>query len=1449
MISVVLLIGLGPVSVKAEPVNSCPYLTDLGYCKEGSSSYYCGLKFNETGTLTIRFASDNVKIDQDGNAFFNYYDDGIIAGDYIANADKQFIINRTKDLVISATDITLYGGVNSIIANDANVGTRAKTADDIEINKNPGVRVAFYDASSGNLYVKGKRIVNGDAIPAGNSFFTSYDAGAEESKAHYCKKFGFKFTLQYGCFIGSTDKTAGEKEIANGCSQCDPNANLFDWSDTATGGTCTLPNSTTGTCASGTCVCDNNTDCDDGIYCNGSGACSGQTCSQSGNPCVAANQACNETTDACYGCLNDSACSGATPACEAANNICKQCTASNQTKCNDSLSCTLDSCGSNSCTNTLIAGNCLIGGVCYPNGATNPANDCQKCNTGQSTSAWSPKSAGTACGSSANSTCDAADTCNAGGTCLTNYAPATTIYTAATDCKNAVYCDGSGSYGSLTNKANGTVCTDDGNQCTTDTCSTGSCAHTNKTDGSGCNDSNECTQNDFCSISSPGTCTGVSLDCTAGDCTACNSGAGYCRAGSCTAKLTNGSICVDNTQCSAGNACATNLSTGVKKCEPATKCIIGGTDVVMNSGTKVCYTADSYTCNSGIWSSPTNCWLDCGLYPNQDSCSNSSGACTSVCATSCTNTNNCKTDAYCVASACRSGQGTLCVNNNDCDQGYTCTTNQADGKKYCLANSNAPKVTSFGVTPTTSSGAFTITYGGSTGDSIQLWRQQNGGDWLGLCDNGQWKSNGCTYLSIPASYADTPSQTGTYTYGLHIIKIVSGTTYVGTESTSGLAPITVRKVQCTADGQCGTNTACTTYTCSLSSYTCSTSYVANGTVSTCPVGQACDASGSCVSAGPIPDFCIESSWAYYDDINEQDVYNYYYYPQDSADNGVKYSCSGYDSVNSRYGSCVCKTGYTLANKGAYGSYNTCYDCDPYTCTDTTWSPDSATVCSGQSFTQTSNCGRTRTSPTSGACTPSCSGKTCGSSNGCTTGTCAATCAAGSGCIIQITTCAELQNMKNNLSANYEVANNIDCSATSGWNGGAGFEPIGNNAAPFTGKFDGKGYIISNLYISRGSTNYVGLFGKISGSTSEIKNIGLTNITITGRYYVGGLAGWNDYGIITNIYSSGSIIGKANQIGGLVGYNYGGAITNSYSTGAVSGTGTVDYGGLVGDSQYGSIANSYSTSAVSGQSYIGGLVGVSDHSTITDSYSTGNVSGTGVSPSVGGGLVGSNQYGSIVNSYSTGAVSATTYIGGFAGLNTNATITNSYWNTQTSDKSIACGGTGCTGATGKTTSEMTQQATYSGWVFPGTWKIVTSGDYYPCLSWQSNSTCKKVCPDGWQRIGDKCLLNKYSDTVNYSTAVSRCTTYGGWLPSVAELNALPCSEIKLRPGTGLYGYARISTSYSSGHRLYRDTGSYTGCNPYTWCGSDGYSSGTCKLVAIWLQDSRTDYGYVCLKNQQ
>ena len=75
----------------------------------------------------------------------------------------------------------------------------------------------------------------------------------------------------------------------------------------------------------------------------------------------------------------------------------------------------------------------------------------------------------------------------------------------------------------------------------------------------------------------------------------------------------------------------------------------------------------------------------------------------------------------------------------------------------------------------------------------------------------------------------------------------------------------------------------------------------------------------------------------------------------------------------------------------------------------------------------------------------------------------------------ITDVNELQEMNdpnylNKPDVYFILGNNIDASATSGWNGGEGFVSI----APFQGHFDGRGHKINDLYMNYSTCN-VGLF--------------------------------------------------------------------------------------------------------------------------------------------------------------------------------------------------------------------------------------------------------------------------------------------------------------------------------------------------------------------------------------
>lgn len=202
----------------------------------------------------------------------------------------------------------------------------------------------------------------------------------------------------------------------------------------------------------------------------------------------------------------------------------------------------------------------------------------------------------------------------------------------------------------------------------------------------------------------------------------------------------------------------------------------------------------------------------------------------------------------------------------------------------------------------------------------------------------------------------------------------------------------------------------------------------------------------------------------------------------------------------------------------------------------------------------------------------------------------------------LTTIAEVQAIPDSSTSYYELCQDIDASATSGWNGGLGFVPLTN----FQGHFYGNGYKITGLSINRAETSTIGLFGSVS-SPGEIVNLGLQSVSISGYNVVGALIGVNT-GFVTKCYSTGTVTGGNVALGGLVGSNTG-TITNSYSTATVAGYAYV--GGLVGINSD-DITNSYSAGPVSGTLAVGGLVGDSGMGVCTNSYWDLDTSGQGAS---------------------------------------------------------------------------------------------------------------------------------------------------------------------------------------------------------------------------------------------
>lgn len=434
----------------------------------------------------------------------------------------------------------------------------------------------------------------------------------------------------------------------------------------------------------------------------------------------------------------------------------------------------------------------------------------------------------------------------------------------------------------------------------------------------------------------------------------------------------------------------------------------------------------------------------------------------------------------------------------------------------------------------------------------------------------------------------------------------------------------------------------------------------------------------------------------------------------------------------------------------------------------------------------------------------------------------------------VLTLDQLQAINNRLDLNYALVGNLDASATSGWNSGAGFAPIGNGSTPFTGIFDGMGHTIGDLTINRPSTDSVGLFGTV-GSGGVVRNLGLGGGSTTGRNAVGPLAGAS-YGMVSNTFATGTVNGQV-AVGGLVGSN-GGTITLSYATGAVSGFQSV--GGLVGSNR-GTVQSSYAGSAVNGSSEVGGLAGYNGGSisaswasatvtgslntgglvgqndslgTVLNAYATGNVSGGDNT----GGLVGSNT-GTITSAYATGVVSGN---GGstaaLVGTNffedsfpdpdtgdpipflVDGTVNASVWNTSTSGQASACVG-GICNATGLTTAQMKDPFRFidAGWNFTSVWGKSQSGNNsgYMVLKSLDNTAY-----DDYVRLSNN-TTRAYGDS---SPPLSGIALDGA---GTANVSLAWGSAITATTNVGTYAYASpnvITVNDTAGRSAYVDYGS-------------------------------------------
>ncbi len=284
---------------------------------------------------------------------------------------------------------------------------------------------------------------------------------------------------------------------------------------------------------------------------------------------------------------------------------------------------------------------------------------------------------------------------------------------------------------------------------------------------------------------------------------------------------------------------------------------------------------------------------------------------------------------------------------------------------------------------------------------------------------------------------------------------------------------------------------------------------------------------------------------------------------------------------------------------------------------------------------------------------------------------------------------------------YELVDNISLATYADDEGGKGWQPLGHDTdsatdgcqgPAFNGTFEGNGFMISDLNISRSGENCVGLFGHIAAD-SEIRNLTLRGDTVIGENNVGGLVAFGQGARIayssvsmneikgnrlvgglmgdggsTRIHSSsvsvarvigvGSGLLSHSSISGLVGR---GTLARIHSSSVVAGevSGSAFVGGLVGNGKSGQIfSSSVVVAEVSGSDTVGGLIGDAGGAQIfSSSVVVGEISGINDV----GGLVGNFVDGKVAYSYVVSGSDTAMLVGG----GRDATGAASYWDSDTS----------------------------------------------------------------------------------------------------------------------------------------------------------------------------------------
>lgn len=164
-------------------------------------------------------------------------------------------------------------------------------------------------------------------------------------------------------------------------------------------------------------------------------------------------------------------------------------------------------------------------------------------------------------------------------------------------------------------------------------------------------------------------------------------------------------------------------------------------------------------------------------------------------------------------------------------------------------------------------------------------------------------------------------------------------------------------------------------------------------------------------------------------------------------------------------------------------------------------------------------------------------------------------------------------------------------------------PIGSEANPFTGTFDGQGHTVSGIYVNSGN-NCQGLFGATNGAT--ITNLHTAQGYIRGNGSVGGIVGNAKGGSIKDCTNGCTIASKGNSNGGIVGYGKDVQITGCTNDGSLV-AGVYQNGGIAGTAENSTIDRCVNNANITVADHAGGIAAYNTNGTVSNCLNKGNVS--------------------------------------------------------------------------------------------------------------------------------------------------------------------------------------------------------------------------------------------------